>query len=245
MGWYAVYRREMLLLWKKIGRMGYVFPSIISPFIYFFAFGLGLSGRVSVEGGYLPFLASGIIGMTVMTSGFQQTASSISAGRLYFRHFHSLVLSPVSHVAAVWGVILAGMSRAAIFGSLILVVGFISFGIGIKSSAWFAGVLLGGFCFSSLGLVVGMLVRQVDDISLVNSFFITPMTFFGGSFFPIQNLPSWLSFLAGWFPIGAINTLLRATAWNGAVLEAALILAGLGAVFFACGVYLYSHYSEY
>lgn len=245
MGWYAVYCREMLLLWKKIGRMGYVFPSIISPFIYFFAFGLGLSGRVNVDGGYLPFLASGIIGMTVMTNGFQQTASSISSGRLYFRHFHSLVLSPVSHVAAVWGVVLAGIARAAIFGTLVLLVGFISFGTGIQSSTWFAGILLGGFCFSSLGLVVGMLVRQVDDISLVNSFFITPMTFFGGSFFPVQNLPSWLSALAVWFPIGAINTLLRADAWGIETLEAAAILAGLGSVFFACGVYLYSRYSEY
>lgn len=172
MGWYAVYRREMLLLWKKIGRMGYIFPSIISPFIYFFAFGLGLGGRVNVEGGYIPFLASGIIGMTVMTNGFQQTASSVSAGRLYFRHFHSLILSPVSH-AAVWGIVLAGMRRAVIFSSLILAVDFISFGAGIQSSTWFAGILLGGFCFSSLGMVAGMLVRQVDDISLVNSFFIT------------------------------------------------------------------------
>lgn len=61
MGCYAVYRREMLLLWKKIGRMGYVFPSIISPFIYFFAFGLGLGGRVSVEGGYLPFWQAALL----------------------------------------------------------------------------------------------------------------------------------------------------------------------------------------
>jgi len=112
-----------------------------------------------------------------------------------------------------------------------------AFGIGL--------VLLGGFCFSSLGLVVGMLVRQVDDISLVNSFFITPMTFFGGSFFPVQNLPAWLSLIAGWFPIGAINTLLRAAVWNGEAVGAALILAGLGGGFFAIGVYLYSHYSEY
>lgn len=244
MGWYAVYSREMLLLWKKIGRMGYVFPSIISPFICFFAFGLGLGGRVSVEGGYLPFLASGIIGMTVMTNGFQQTASSISAGRLYFRHFQSLVLSPVDHVAAALGIVLAGMTRAAIFGSLILVVGGISFGTGIKSSAWFAGVLLGGFCFSALGMVVGMLVKQVDDISLVNSFFITPMTFFGGSFFPVQNLPAWLSALAAWFPIGAINTLLRASAWGEETLTAAAVLTVLGGIFFCCSVWLYSSYSE-
>jgi ABC-type multidrug transport system permease subunit len=163
---------------------------------------------------------------------------------LYFRHFQSLVLSPVTHVAAVWGIVLGGMTRAIVFGTLVLAVGFVSFGTGIKSSAWFAGVLLGAFCFSSMGMVVGMLVKQVDDISLVNSFFITPMTFFGGSFFPVQNLPGWLSALAAWFPIGAINTLLRANAWSEETVLAAATLAALGSAFFLTGVYLYSRYSE-
>ena len=97
MGWYAVYQREMLLLWKKIGRFGYVFSSIIFPFIYLFSFGLGLGNRIDVAGGYLPFLAKGIMGVTVMLNAFQQTSSSVSIGRLYLRTFHSVVLSPVKN----------------------------------------------------------------------------------------------------------------------------------------------------
>ena len=74
MGWYAVYSREMLLLRKKIGKMGYIFSTVISPFIYLLSFGMGLGGRVTVSGGgYLPFLASGIVSMPVIMNAFSQT----------------------------------------------------------------------------------------------------------------------------------------------------------------------------
>ena len=90
MGAYAVFSREMLMLYKKIGRMGYIFSSIISPFIYLFAFGYGLGNRVEVSGGYLPFLAGGIIAITIMVNAFQQTAGSVSVGRMYYHVFQSL-----------------------------------------------------------------------------------------------------------------------------------------------------------
>lgn len=245
MNCYAIYSREMLLLWKKIGRMGYIFPSLISPFIYLFAFGLGLGGKVNVEGGYLSFLASGIVGMSVMTNAFQQTASSVSAGRLYFKHFHSLLLSPVERTKLVLGIVLAGLSRAAVFSILILAVSYLAFGVDVYGPLCFLGVFFGGVCFSALGTIVGLLVKQVDDISLFNSFLIMPMTFFGGSFFPTQNLPMPLDTVAAWFPIAAINTLLRASTWTTVTLEAVLILAILSSVFFTASVYFCTRYSEY
>ena len=111
MGWYAVFSREVLILYKKIGQMGYVFSSIISPFIYLFAFGYGLGSRVEVAGGYLPFLAGGIIGITVMINAFQQTATSVSVGKMYYHIFQNLVLSPIRDFEVIFGIIGAGMLR--------------------------------------------------------------------------------------------------------------------------------------
>jgi ABC-type multidrug transport system permease subunit len=244
MAWYAVYSREMIILWKKIGRMGYVFSSVISPFIYLFAFGLGLGSRVNIDGGYLPFLTSGIIGVTVMMNAFQQTSSSVSVGRLYFRSFQSIVLSPVPIGEVVFGIVLAGAVRGVLFGGLIFLVAWAGFGVGSLSLIGALGILLGSFCFASMGMVVGMLVKNPDDVSLVNNFFITPMIFFGGSFFPLQNLPPWLAALATIFPIGTLNTLLRALTWNANTLWAASTLALLTGCFFGWSGWLYRRYSE-
>ena len=244
MGWVAIYRREMLILTKKIGNMGYVFSTAISPFIYLFAFGLGLGDRVKVEGGYLPFLVSGIIGITVMMNSFQQTSSSVSVGKLYFHTFQSVVLSPVGNAEVVLGIVMAGVVRGLFFGALIFAMAWLFFGAGVLGSTGIIGVLLGALCFSAMGTVVGLLVKHPDDVSLVNNFFITPMTFFGGSFFPLQNLPTGVGTIAGLFPIGSLNLLIRSPSWNGDSLAAAGILVALTGIFFSWSVWLYSRYSE-
>ena len=244
MGFYAVYSRELLLLRKKIGRMGYVFSSVISPFIYLFAFGYGLGNRIEITGGYLPFLAGGIIGVTVMINAFQQTASSISAGKFYYHVFQSLVLSPVRSGSVIAGIIAAGMVRALFFGSLIFIMAQLVFQVNGSILLFLFGALLGSFCFSALGVIVGLLVRHPDDIAIVNNFLIMPMTFFGGSFFPVQSLPVWMQYMVGLFPIGALNHLLRGQQWDFEMWLAASLLLGLGIIFFAVGVYLYRQYSE-
>lgn len=244
MGWYAVFYREMVVLWKKIGRMGYVFSTIISPFIYLFSFGLGLGGRVSVTGGYLPFLTSGIIGVTIMMNSFQQTASSISVGRYYYHNFQNLVLSPINTVQVIGGIVLAGILRGLLFGGLVFAVAGLCFQVSWLGWPALVGAVSGALCFSAMGVVVGMLVKQPDDVSLVNNFFITPMAFFGGSFFPLQNLPAWLGNLISLFPIGGINFLLRSPEWSKTGGLTLIGLWGLTLVFFSWGSWLYSRYSE-
>ena len=244
MGWLAVYQREILILKKKIGNMGYVFSATISPFIYLLAFGLGLGGRVEVDGGYLPFLVSGIAGITVMMNSFQQTASSVSVGKLYFHTFQSVVLSPVRPSEVVLGIVLAGVVRGLVFGALIFVMAWGVFGAVSLAVPGIAGAVVGAFCFSAMGTVTGLLVKHPDDVALVNNFFITPMTFFGGSFFPLHNLPSWLAAIIGLFPIGSLNFLLRTSSWDIAVWKALGVLSALTGIFFAASVWIYSRYSE-
>ncbi|NCB76076.1 MAG: ABC transporter permease [Negativicutes bacterium] len=244
MGWYAVYQREMLLLWKKIGRWGYVFSSVIFPFIYLFSFGLGIGSRMDVVGGYLPFLAKGIMGVTVMLNAFQQTSSSVSIGRLYLRTFHSVVLSPVKAWQVIFGLVLCGVTRGVLLGGLVFLVAWLAFDAGGINVLAVSGLIGGSFCFASMGVVTGLLVKNPDDVSMINNFFITPMTFFGGSFFPLQNLPSWLATTAALSPMGTLNTLLRAGNWQGEAAGAIAMLLGLTAVFFVWSTWLYRRYSE-
>ena len=244
MGWYAVFSREVLILYKKIGQMGYVFSSIISPFIYLFAFGYGLGSRVEVAGGYLPFLAGGIIGITVMINAFQQTATSVSVGKMYYHIFQNLVLSPIRDFEVIFGIIGAGMLRGIFFGGLIFIMAWLVFGAVSLHLSLLAGAVFGSFCFAALGVIVGLLVRQPDDVAFVNNFIIMPMTFFGGSFFPVDSLPAALRVLVMIFPIGALNRLMRSPVWDDSMLTASLVLVLLGLVFFWISVLLYRRYSE-
>ena len=244
MGWYAVFSREVLILYKKIGQMGYVFSSIISPFIYLFAFGYGLGSRVEVAGGYLPFLAGGIIGITVMINAFQQTATSVSVGKMYYHIFQNLVLSPIRDFEVIFGIIGAGMLRGIFFGGLMFIMAWLVFGAVSLHLSLLAGAVFGSFCFAALGVIVGLLVRQPDDVAFVNNFIIMPMTFFGGSFFPVDSLPEALRVLVMIFPIGALNRLMRSPVWDESMLTASLVLVLLGLVFFWVSVLFYRRYSE-
>lgn len=244
MGWYAVFYREWLTMYKKIGRLGHVFSSIIAPFIYLFAFGFGLGGRVDVPGGYLQFLAGGIVAITIMLNAFQQTANSISVGKMYYHVFQSVVLSPIRPIEVMLGIVMAGMVRGLFFGSLIFLMAWLVFDAGHLTLSLLIGGVLGSFCFGALGCIVGLLVKMPDDVAFVNNFFIMPMTFFGGSFFPVENLPASMQYVVMLFPVGALNRLTRSPVFTPDLLFEAFLLLTLGLLFLAIAVTVYRRYNE-
>lgn len=244
MGWYAVYYREMLLMYKKMGKFGYIFSSVMFPVIYLFAFGLGLGSRVDVAGGYVPFLAKGILGLTVMINAFQQTSLSVSIGRLHFNTFQTLVLSPNSAIHTGTGIVLAGVTRGVFMGGLIYGMAWLFFAVPGLSLPGLLGLLLSAFCFATLGMAVGLWVSDPDEISLFNNFIITPMIFFCGSFFPIQNLPAVVKSIVAFLPLSLANNLLRTQVWEyGTILNAASLLL-IGLLLLWTGVRMLEKYSE-
>lgn len=244
MGWYAVYAREMLLMQKKIGKLGYVFSSVLFPVIYLFAFGMGLGSRVAVPGGYVPFLAKGILGITVMVNAFQQTSLSASISRLHFRTFQTLVMSPIPPLQTGLGIVLAGMTRGVAMGALLYSIAYFLFDAPGLSGTGMAGMVLTAFCFAALGMAVGLWVSDPDEISLVNNFLVTPMIFFCGSFFPIKNLPPLLESIVSVLPLSLANTLLRLDEWGWQAAQHALLLAAAGVVLLIGGVWMLSRYNE-
>lgn len=243
MGWYAVYVREMVLMKKKIGKLGHVFSSILFPVIYLFAFGLGLGSRVDVPGGYVPFLAKGILGITVMLNAFQQTSLSTSVSRLHFHTFQTLVMSPISPLQTGLGIVLAGVTRGLLMGTLLYSIAYFLFAAPALSVIGIAGMLLTAFCFASLGMAVGLWVSDPDEISLVNNFLITPMIFFCGSFFPIKNLPVLVKPVVAALPLSLANNLLRTEAWENAA-QPILLLGIAGIILLLGGVQTLKQYNE-
>lgn len=244
MNWWAVFKREMMVLKMKVSKLSYVVSSLFYPLIYLFAFGLGLGKVVQIEGGYGAFLCAGMAGISVMSNSFQQTSISVSIGRVYFKTFQSLMVSPVPPGQVAIGLIMAGIVRG-LFASL-LVYGIGAFFFGGWQLSWygFVGLLLGASVFSALGCVAGMWAEGNDSLSILQNFFMTPMIFFSGSFFPMDNLPWGISVIVKVLPLGMINQLLHAKAFTPLLL---IYMVGLFITAVICwwwGTYLIKNYEE-
>ncbi len=244
MEWFAVYSREMVLLQKKMGKLGYIFSTVMFPLIYLFAFGLGIGSVFQVDGGYLPFLAKGMLSITVMMNSFQQTALSVSVGRFYFKTFQTLLLSPISSVQIIVGITLAGVTRAFIAGGMIYLIAMVFFDVPMLSMAGIIGILLSSVCFGILGIAIGLWIKNPDALSSVINFIITPMTFFCGTFFPLNNLPSVLQSVIGILPLTLANNLLRSEGFSTDILADIMILVIITAVLFVLGIYQLKNYHE-
>lgn len=223
MDWIPVYKREMIMLVHRIGGLGYFITGLLFPIIYLVAFGWGLGNSVEIAGGYIAYLAKGMLAITVMMNGFQQTVISISGARFYHKTFQTLKMSPISDGNIAFGMAFAGVTRGVISGLLIFLTAWLFFDIEVLTMPGIVGLVLTAMCFSAFGIAVGMSINGQEQFSIVNNFVITPMTFFCGSFFPITNLPDIVFRMVQYLPLSLTNRLLHMDWWN----MAALVSAGL------------------
>lgn len=244
-GWYPVFLREMLLFKRKLLKLGYLFSAMVVPIIYLITFGLGLGRNVQMQGvNYLNFLIPGLVAMSSMTNSYSWVASALNLNRLYFKTFQVLVQSPVSPSAIMIGEVLAGMVKGLFASSLILMVGFITAGCFHLSAIFLFTLLLNCFLFASLGVIIGMITKSHEDTSTYNNFLIMPMSFFSGTFFPVERMPKILQGLIAIFPLTHTNILIRKTTLDGQALFSLIVTLIYAAVFFLIGSWLIRRYSE-
>lgn len=246
MKWYPVFLREMLLFKRKLFRLGYLFSSLFVPFLYLFAFGLGLGKSVRVSGGtYLEYLLPGLVAMTSMVNSYNWIATSINLGRLYFKTFQVLIQAPVSPSSIMLGEILSGMVRGLFASSMIIIAGFIvGKGSAMVSYLFLIALLLNCFLFASLGVVVGMITKSHEETSVYSNFFILPMAFFSGTFFPIERIPMFLKWIILILPLTHTNILMRKEGIDLQCLVSMATMIGYSTILFLYGLHLIKRYSE-
>lgn len=230
-GCLAIYQREMLILRKKFFRQ--LASMSVGPLLYLIAFGLGMGRDVKVQGhSYLEFLIPGLVAMNSMIQSFA-IASEINIARFYWRIFEEFQAAPVRNMAYVTGEVLAGTTRAFLSVGIIIVIGSIS---GIELSynlVFWLAVFLNGFFFASLAVCLAMLVKSHADQALLTNFFITPMAFLGGTFFPLDRMPSWVQTILSFLPLTHAAKAIRSAAFGEPPeLFSLALLAGMGFILF-------------
>lgn len=245
MKWYPVFYREMVLFRKKIMRFGYVFSSLLFPIIYLLAFGMGLGREIRIgDVSYVEFLLPGIVAMTSMTNSFNLVSSSLSMGRLYFKSFQVIRQSPTPPLSIMAGIVLSGIVRGLAAATVIIIVGAALFDVFPFTAMSLVGLVLNLTLFSSMGVVVGMLTGDPEDNALYTNFFIMPMAFFSGTFFPIDRLPALIKGVVMLLPLSYTNLLLRSSGMAAKEAVSITVLAAFSLAMFLYGARLIRNYSE-
>ncbi|NPV28072.1 MAG: ABC transporter permease [Firmicutes bacterium] len=224
--WYPIIWEE-LVYWRSKFWL-YLVTYMLSPLIFLLSFGFGVGQRLRLvmPGGmsYLEFLVPGVIALALFNNGVTSVTVRMFYTRLHYHSFEAYRVAPVDTFSLWLGYTLAGMLRGLLAGLVVL--GMVLLLVPGLHLSWgfFGSMVLASFCFGSLGVLIGLLLRSFDDQALASEFFLVPMTFLSGTLIPVERLPGLLQKLVWLFPLTPASQLLRATLagagfpWEPAVL---------------------------
>ncbi len=166
-------------------------PPAITMTLYFVIFGSLIGRRIGEMGGmdYMTFIVPGLIMMSVITNSYANVSSSFFSAK--FQNFiEEMLVAAVPEQIILWGYILAGVVRGLLVGAVVVVVSSFFTDFVIHSYLVVAVVvLMTAILFSILGFINGVFANSFDDISIVPTFVLTPLTYLGGVFFSVSLLP--------------------------------------------------------
>ena len=176
-------------------------PPVITTSLYFIIFGKMIGGRIGEMGGfsYMEFIVPGLIMMSSITSSYANVSSSFFSQKLQ-KNIEELLVAPVPTHVIIWGFVLGGVGRSLIVASLVTMVSL--FFVPLHVHSWLVVVmtiLMTASLFSLAGLINGVFARSFDDVSIVPTFVLQPLTYLGGVFYAISMLPPF------WQAVSKIN----------------------------------------
>jgi ABC-2 type transport system permease protein len=208
--------------------------SLISPVLYLVAFGWGLGRGITVEGAnYLEFVIPGIIAITAMTSSFNGAGNKLNVDRLFYGCFDECLMSPISPLSLIIGKALIGVVRGLISSIAFLIIGFIISRALTISPLFALTLVIICFVFAFFGVLAAFLAKSHQDMATFSSLVLLPMTFLGGTFFSLSQLPEALRVVLYIIPLSHASQCLRAASLGQPFPWLSLLaIAGFGLAFF-------------
>jgi len=180
-------------------------PPVITMALYFVIFGKLIGSRIGDMGGfsYIQFVAPGLIMMAVLTNAYANVVSSFFSAK-FQRSIEEVLVSPTPNYVILLGYTMGGVARGLCVGFLVTIMALIFTDLHIHS--WLITlliVLLTSMLFSLAGFINAVYANTFDDVSIVPTFILTPLTYFGGVFYSINMLPE------VWQHISRLNPILH------------------------------------
>ncbi|MDO8425287.1 MAG: ABC transporter permease [bacterium] len=188
-GYGTIVRKEtvrIVRIWTQT-----ILPSVISQTLYFAIFGGIVGARIGHMGGssYTAFLVPGLVMMSAITNAFSNVASSFF-GAKFQRSIEEILVSPMKPWAVLAGYVSGGLVRGVAVAAAVFLVS-VAF---VRPHVTHMGALIffifvTCLIFSLLGFLNGLLARKFDDVGLIPTFVLTPLTYLGGVFYDLNVLP--------------------------------------------------------
>jgi len=178
-------------------------PPAITMTLYFVIFGNLIGSRVGQMGGfsYMEFIVPGIIMMSVITNSYSNVASSFFSAK-FQRNVEELLVAPVPNYVIIAGYVGGGVARGMLVGLIVTVVSLLFVPLQVHHPLVIVmTVLLTSVVFSLGGLLNAIFAKSFDDISIIPTFVLTPLTYLGGVFYSISLLPEFWQWVSKANPI--------------------------------------------
>lgn len=178
--------RRFMRIWVQT-----VLPSAITTALYFVIFGNLIGARIGKIAGfdYMEFIIPGLIMMAVITNSYANVVSSFY-GSKFQRHIEEMLVSPIPNYVILIGYVCGGVARGLIVGIAVTAVSLAFHPLNIHSiPVMLSMIVLTAILFSLTGLINGVYANSFDDISIIPTFVLTPLTYLGGIFYSINMLP--------------------------------------------------------
>ena len=154
-------------------------PPVITTSLYFVIFGKMIGGRIGDMGGfsYMEFIVPGLIMMSAITSSYANVSSSFFSQK-FQKNIEEILVAPVPTHVIIWGFVIGGVGRSILVGSLVTIISL--FFVPLHVYSWFMVIitlLMTAILFSLAGLLNGIFAQSYDDVSIVPTFVLQPLTY--------------------------------------------------------------------
>ncbi|MBS0486777.1 MAG: ABC transporter permease [Proteobacteria bacterium] len=199
----TITRREVtriLRIWTQT-----LLPPAITVTLYFIIFGSLIGrriGEIAPGISYIEYIAPGLIMMSVIQNAYGNITSSFF-GAKFQRFIEEMLVSPMPSWTILAGYISGAVLRGFMVGVIVLGISLFFTKIHLYHPlVTLSTFLLASVIFGLLGFVNAIFARKFDDIAIIPTFVLTPLTYLGGVFYNVAQLPS------PWKEISHLNPIL-------------------------------------
>ena len=188
---YTIVRREVARILRIWGQT--LVPPAITMTLYFLIFGGLIGSRVGEMDGirYMDFIVPGLVMMSIIQNSYGNISSSFF-GAKFGRHVEELLVSPMPSWVILGGYVAGAVLRGLMVGAIVLVIAMFFTEVRVPHPlVTLSTVLLGATIFALAGFVNAVYAKKFDDIAIVPTFILTPLTYLGGVFYSVKLLPDW------------------------------------------------------
>ena len=188
--------RRFMRIWVQT-----LIPPAITIALYFVIFGELIGRRIGQIGeySYMEYIVPGLIMMSVITNSYSNVVSSFFSTK-FQRSIEEMLVSPMPNYVVIGGFVLGGVARGIAVGAIVTGLSLFFAHLSV-TNIWItiSMVVLTAILFSLGGFINAVYARSFDDISIVPTFVLTPLTYLGGVFYSISMLPDF------WEGVSRIN----------------------------------------